>query len=513
MLGRFAIILTAAVMALGTLASYRLAVAADSGATACPLSAVTATFGDTRAARDGTTCPSTIGEQRVLVLLVNFLDGPSEPFTREEISEIVFDASNPSSVHAYIEEVSYGQASLAGDVVDWITVPVNAEDCADFFEVSTLGTLLDAIDPPIDVTTYGRFMIVHALPSGTAPCTPGSTSTIGAVSVSTSQGAVCGSVLRVGVSNDSLLATTHARALIHELGHSLGVGHAEDIECGNASVGKVPQQCTLSNPGRDRYDIMGQVGLRGHYNAIFKEEFGWLDANHIEVVHVLPATVALDPIELPTGGTHVLMVPASYELGPLRSSTHYVVTYRQAIGADAIYTELQGPATGVMIRLRSTGPGLAVESALVDTTPHKTSAALPQLDDSAEVVLSIGERYVDGQRGVSITFTDVAGGAAIVTVDAYNGGPLSPTSGLVAKCKRVKLGATASKVRDLLRIIGQDQIRPDAEKLAGRVSKAQSKFTKAFTSAERNGCRTIGDVSAIEGKVDAFVADVTQAAP
>jgi M6 family metalloprotease-like protein len=368
-----------------------------------------------RGALDAVSCPSAMGEQRALVMLVNFLDEPTEPYTRAEISEIVMNAANPDSANAYIQEVSYGKAWLSGDVVDWITLPINAEDCGSYFETATLGNLLDLLDSSIDVTSYARFLIVHAA-KPSRPCWPGSASTVGPVPISTSQGQVCASLLKAAVDQVSALATTHTRTIIHEFGHSLGVLHALDMECGAQSV---PGFCTFSNPGRDRYDILGQTGLRGHYNGVFKERFGWVGPDQIETVTARPAQVVLDPIELPTDGTHVLKVPAVYALDGLGSSAHYFVTYRQAIGTDSMYTELQDPTTGVMLRLDVSDAGGPLQSSLVDSSPHITSQTLSQFDDSMDVVLSIGEAYNDARHGFSIRFADVVDGNAVVTVEDY----------------------------------------------------------------------------------------------
>ncbi len=450
-------------------------------------------------------CPIPVGEQRVLVILANFLDEPSAPFTREEIAEIVLDAANTASVNAYVQEVSYQRAWLSGDVLDWVTVPTNAADCGSFFDVETLGGLLDLLALPNAAASYGRIMIVHAQKAGAGACTPGSTSTLGPVTLDTSEGAICASLFRVAVSDESQLSTTHARALVHELGHSFGVGHAHDLECGRKAVGNVPAVCDLAGPGRDRYDVMGQLGLGGHYNAVFKAAFGWIDAGAIEGVAALPATVVLDPIELPTSGTHVLKVPAVYELELPRASTHYVVTYQQAIGRDAIFPELQDPATGVMIRLNSTGPQHAVESALVDTSPHKTSEGFLQIDDSADVALSVGQTYVDVRRGLSIAFTGLAGGGAVVTVE-----DISATQNTFANCRAAKSRAAGQRAADLLDAFAENETNPDPERLAALVSRAHSIFTKAFARAEEKGCGTAGDGEAIGAKVDAFVADVLQ---
>jgi hypothetical protein len=452
-------------------------------------------------------CPSPVGEQRTLVLLANFVDESSEPFPREAISEIVLNASNPDSVNAYIQEVSYGNAWVTGAVLDWVTVPVNAADCGSYFDVATIGNLLDLSGAPGGAGSYGRFVIVHPLNEGGASCPQGSTSTLGPLPLSTSEGPVCASLMRVAVSASSLLETTHARTLVHELGHSLGVSHAQDLECARRSVGDVPQVCEVSSAGRDRYDIMGQVGLRGHYNAIFKEALGWIEPGAVRTVGVLPSSVAIDPLEVPTTGVHAVRVPAVYELDGERASTHYYVTYRQAIGEDAIFSELADPTTGVMIRLNSTGPGLAMESALVDTTPNKASATLAQLDDSADVSLSLGETYADRRHGLSISFSDVAAGSAVVTVDS-----LSSSAARLAKCKDAKARAAGRRAFDLLQAFARNRSNPNAARLGAHVARAQAAFTKSFSQAEPGGCRTIGDAGGIGAKVDALVADVLQSA-
>jgi len=61
----------------------------------------------------------------------------------------------------------------------------------------------------------------------------------------------------------------------------------------------------------------------------------------------------------------------------------------------------------------------------------------------------------------------------------------------------------------LLKTFMNNEKRPSSDKLAKQISKAESKFTKAFTKAElKGGCVTSGDSAAIEAEVDGFVATV-----
>ncbi len=97
----------------------------------------------------------------------------------------------------------------------------------------------------------------------------------------------------------------------------------------------------------------------------------------------------------------------------------------------------------------------------------------------------------------------VLGGTA-----SYAGVPPAST------CKDKKGKATGIKTLGLLKAFGKNLKTPNLGKLATDLSKAQSKFTKAFTKAEfagsgaSKGCETIEDADDIEAKVDAFVADV-----
>ncbi len=78
-----------------------------------------------------------------------------------------------------------------------------------------------------------------------------------------------------------------------------------------------------------------------------------------------------------------------------------------------------------------------------------------------------------------------------------------------ALCKDKKAKATGKKASGILKAFGKNLKVPNAVKLASDISKAQSKFTKGFTSAEAGGgCQTTGDSGAIETKVDAFADDV-----
>jgi hypothetical protein len=69
--------------------------------------------------------PNSFGEQRTVVILVNFQDKPTEqPYTRDFARGVVFGTTNQ-----FYAEASYQQTSLSGDVFGWYTIPMNSTVC------------------------------------------------------------------------------------------------------------------------------------------------------------------------------------------------------------------------------------------------------------------------------------------------------------------------------------------------------------------------------------------------
>ena len=81
-------------------------------------------------------------------------------------------------------------------------------------------------------------------------------------------------------------------------------------------------------------------------------------------------------------------------------------------------------------------------------------------------------------------------------------------------CRFKKGALTGLNALDLLKAFGQNAKTPNGTKLASDISKAQSKLTKRFTTAEFSTggvprfCDTFGDVGALEAKSEALVQDV-----
>ena len=200
--------------------------------------------------------PNTFGEQRTLVMLVNFQDKPSEPYTLADAHSVVFGTTSD-----FFRENSYGQTWLAGDVVGWYTIPLASTTC-NTFSIATYAEAA-ATAAGVNLSAYTRY--VYAFPQ-IACAFSGSASVGGNPSRAYIHGAANMDLGTVG----------------HELGHNLGLQHSHawvpqySASCPTGTTaGAIIGDCYQLESG-DLLDIMGGSDS-GHFNAPQKERLGWLN--------------------------------------------------------------------------------------------------------------------------------------------------------------------------------------------------------------------------------------------
>jgi hypothetical protein len=103
-----------------------------------------------------TVAPNTLGEQPTLVILVNFTDKVTQPYTVSQARDVVFNTTS-----GWDMENSYGQTWLTGDVVGWYTIPQSSTVC-DYTQLATYAKQA-ATAAGIPVSNYRR--LLYGFPS------------------------------------------------------------------------------------------------------------------------------------------------------------------------------------------------------------------------------------------------------------------------------------------------------------------------------------------------------------
>lgn len=349
--------------------------------------------------------PLVVGAQSTLVLLLNFQDDTSEPITRAEIEDRIFNTSITDSLNIRLVELSYGKAWLTGDVMDWITLPINAADCSTYLQPrsSAFQNTVDFIDPLVDFSIYQHIIVV----STHGNCRGGAVGTQFDISIDTDE----------GLKNVGLVwvipAAARPSTLIHELGHTFGFTHQDSLECGDVSVGDFADGCEHIDRG-DYYDLMAK-SFQGHFSAGNKARIGWFEPQNIAELGIGFHEVALHPLELPSNQIQTIKIPVQYDLFGTSEGVFYFIEYRRPIGLDSRFTELQDPTKGVLIHLQEKVSVWGTQ--LLDMSPHVTTESLSLADDISESYLVMGETFHDTRHGFSITFDRVQGDTAIIQIN------------------------------------------------------------------------------------------------
>ncbi len=327
---------------------------------------------------------NTFGEQRTIVLLVNFQDNASnKPWTTTDVSSLV-----NGTVSNFFLENSYQQTWLNADVFGWYTLPLNSTSCV-IGDIS-LAAQQAATNAGINLSLYTRY--VYAFPANST-CAWSGVGTVG------------GTPSKAWI-NGKLQWNTYS----HELGHNLGLYHSHALDCGTTTLGS---SCTSIDYGFYG-DIMG-TGVPGHFNAYQKDRLGWLGYNVSPPITDVQSsgTYTINPIEPAGNSPRTLKILKSID--PVTGMrTYFYIEYRQAIGFDAPLTTFTGSnyLDGVIVSTGSESGGNTNNE--LDMTPATDSSF-------ANGALVAGQSFTDSADGVTMTHNWENGSQASVTVTLATG--------------------------------------------------------------------------------------------
>jgi len=317
-----------------------------------------------------------LGTKTVAVLLFNFSNNTSQPWTPSTVRGVVFD--NANSVDEYYRDASYGQLALTGDVFGWYTIGASNAGCAYTTWASQARALAAAAGVQLSDYQYTVYAFPQASSCGWAGLAylPGTGSWInGAMTL---------------------------RVVGHELGHNFGVHHASTLAC---TGGTFSGTCTQSEYG-DPFTVMGSAQTRHHVNW-HRAQMSWFaDTQTVTTTGSYLLTAA----EL-TGTPRMLRVARG-------DGTYLNLEFRQPWGIFDNFGAADPAVNGVSIRIAPATTSI-VQSKLVDANPATSSFS--------DAALAVGQSVTDPLTGVTMTTTGVGPAGATVSI-VFPGGDLEAPS-------------------------------------------------------------------------------------
>jgi hypothetical protein len=358
-----------------------------------------------------TALPNTLGAQKTLMMLVNFSDLATQPYSVAQAQSVLATTSN------FDYEASYQQTWLTSTVAGWFTIASTSTTC-DYNTIASQAQQA-ASKAGYVLSNYNRYVYVFP---GNA-CGWWGLGTVG------------------GNPSHAWINTRYGFSLTvlgHEMGHNLGLYHAHSLDCGTAPY--AASGCSMAEYG-DVFDLMGNSGRTPHYNAYQKERLGWLNAGVSPPLLTASsqtgtATYAIAPVE-DARDTRPRAVKIPQNDSCTSPQKWLYVESRQATGFDAFLAGNTNVLSGVLVHAVTDGDPNS--SNLLDMTPATTAWT-----DSALVA---GLSYVDPVRGVAITpqAAGATGATVAVTMPAASCTHLSPAVALTpASTVWTSAGATVS---------------------------------------------------------------------
>lgn len=217
----------------------------------------------------------TTGIRKTAVIMINFQNNTSQPYTNDYIREKTFTGSQ--SVNAFYKENSYNNLSIQGklrtdgDIFGYYTIPYNiGSTCAT--TVWSNASRQMATNAGVDLTGYDS--TIYAFNVTPSTCSSDGGQWAGVAELGGDEVWIMGSYYYPGV-------------VSHEIGHNIGFMHANGYNCKDPSGNWVPlsTNCT-SQEYADFHDDMGfGYNQAGSFAAARKIAAGWLPTTNEQLVN------------------------------------------------------------------------------------------------------------------------------------------------------------------------------------------------------------------------------------
>ena len=302
-------------------------------------------------------------QKKVAVILYNLSDRQLT-FTADQARATVF--TDPNSVRAYYLESSWNQIEISGDVFGIYTLSVASSVCGanGASEIATLAAAAGYIQG-------NYFATVYLFPQ----------------SACNYSGASFGPAIYI---NSDYLSVHN---IGHEIGHSLGIAHANSFICRDGSGIQVSlsNNCSTDVYGDSVGGIMG--GATNQLNNYNRGTLGLLSPLNTQTV-TATGDYVLTPIEYQTGVSSLRI--------PTVQGSYYYLEFRQPAGVfDASI-----PANGITIRKGDDYSG--AETFLI--------YSLSDISTWGSEVWPVGQTFADPSYGISVTTSSISPSGATVHV-------------------------------------------------------------------------------------------------
>ena len=331
---------------------------------------------------------NTLGAQATAAIVIDF-SNLANPSTVNDIQNLVFN-----QVDQFWKENSFQKTWLTGKALGPYKISVPSTSCDTNAIASQAKAAAQAAGE--NLSAYTRFIYIF----------PKNTGCGGWLGL----GTVGGRPSESWINNSAVLHT-----VAHELGHNLGLYHANALNCGTSTLGSSCSSIEYGDPS----DIMGNY-LPGHYSAFHKERLGWIGGSNTPAVTWVQGSgiFNIQPYETQSTDTKALKVLKSTDASGRK--TYYYIEYRQSLGFDSVLGSARTTnnlTNGVLIHTGSESSGNT--SYLLNMNPTKGSFY--------QAALTPGQTFQDSTAGVSITLDSMSSTAAVVSVSMGGQNPPNPT--------------------------------------------------------------------------------------